>query len=360
MYNIGNFGRNERAKTRNFKCQCSDKAYNKSEKHVPKISELDSRILKILLKDGRTGYDAIAELCEEPKNKIWKHCKAMEKKGIIKGATVQINFGQFGFAALATLLISIDVQQMEQAMGFTEKITEVRAFRQYNSVYNVRAFATLRNLNELDQIKQLIKHKLPTIGLKTYIWAGVRNMPENLNLTHTLKDTIENSKRNSSQPIHKIGNEIKIDELDKQLVQKLAINGRASFTKIAKEMDLSTDTVVKRYHRLRENGTIKVSVQINPNVIGYSSILDFNIAFTNSNRLTDAVVESLAKIPDVIVITKISGDYDLHLTAMVRDIAQSFDIQDQITKVCGITKIEASARKIPDRWPTPQQHISTF
>ncbi|MCL5949940.1 MAG: Lrp/AsnC family transcriptional regulator [Candidatus Bathyarchaeota archaeon] len=168
--------------TRNLKCLCPDKAYNKSEKHVPKISELDSRILKILLKDGRMGYDSIAEECEEPKNKIWKRCKAMEKKGIIKGATVQINFGQFGYAALATLLISIDVQQMDHAMGFTEKITEIRTYRQYNSVYNVRAFATLRDLNELDQIKQLIKHKLPTMGLKTYIWAGIRNMPENLNL----------------------------------------------------------------------------------------------------------------------------------------------------------------------------------
>ncbi len=334
--------------------------YRKREKQVPKIRELDSRILKILLKDGRTSYDSIAEECKEPKNKIWKRCKAMEKKGIIKGATVQINFGQFGYAALATLLISVDVQQMEQAMGFTEKITEVRTFRQYNSVYNVRAIATLRNLNELDQVKELIKRKLPIIGLKTYIWAGIRNMPENLNLTHTLKDISENSKRSSSQPIYKVGNEIKIDEIDKQLVQKLTKNGRASFTKIAKEMDLSTDTVVKRYHRLKENGTMKVSVQIDPNVIGYSSILDFNIAFTTSNRLTEAVVEPLSKIPDVIAITKISGDYDLHLTAMVRDIAQSFDIQDQITKVCGITKIESSARKIPEGWPTPQQHISTF
>jgi Lrp/AsnC family transcriptional regulator for asnA, asnC and gidA len=148
--------------------------------------------------------------------------------------------------------------------------------------------------------------------------------------------------------------------LDKQIVAKLTLDGRASFTEIAKELELSTDTVVKRYHRLKEKGTIKVSTQINPNKIGYSAILDFNIAFTTPGGLSNPVVDSLTKIPDIIIITKTSGDYDLQLTAMIRDVAQAFLIQDQIARICGITKIEATARKIPDKWPTPQQYISTF
>jgi DNA-binding Lrp family transcriptional regulator len=327
---------------------------------VLKINELDSKILKHLLKDGRAGYNKIAKECGVSTNKVWKRCRAMEKKGIINGATVQINFGHFGYDALATLLISVEAQQMEQVMEFIEKITEVRAYRQYNSVYNVRAVATLRNLNELDHVKQVIKRKLPTMGLKTYIWTGVRNIPENLNLTGALKDTSESNQRNSGHAIPTLGERIIIDELDKQIVAKLTLNGRASFTKIAKEIGLSTDTVVKRYRKLREKGSIKVSIQINPNKIGYASILDFNIAFTAPGGLSDTVVDSLTKIPDIIIITKTSGDYDLQLSAMIRDVPQSFALQDQIARICGITKIEASARKIPDRWPTPQQYISTF
>ena len=325
---------------------------------MPKISELDSRILKILLKDGRTGYDSIARECGESENKIWKRCKAMEKKGIIKGATVQMNFGYFGYAALATLLISAEAQQMDQVMEVTKKITEVRVNRQYNSVYNVRAVATLGDLNELDHVKHLIKRNLPTLGIRTYIWAGVKNIPENMNLTCEGKNCQKNSEE-TCQTITKTNNKIKIDDLDKQIVQKLTLNGRASFSSISKEMGLSTDTVVKRYNRLRENGAIKVSIQINPNVMGYSSILDFNIASTAS-CVTGTVADLLVKIPDVVIITKTSGDFDLHAAAMVRDIKHSFDIQDQIAKVCGMTKIEASARKIPDCWPTLLQHISTF
>lgn len=330
----------------------------RKERTVYTTNELDSKILKNLLKDGRTSYCEIAKQCGVSKNKVWKRCRAMEKKGIITGATVQINFAHFGYDALATLLISVEAQQIDKAMEFIGKITEIRAYQQYNSVYNVRAFTTLRDLNELDHIKYVIKQKLPTMSLKTYIWTGVRNIPENLNLTGTL--TVESNQQNSEQAILTPDERIIIDESDKQIMEKLTLDGRASFTKIAKEVGLSIDTVIKRYHELNEKGSMKVSIQINPNKIGYTSILDFNIAFMSHDGLSNQVVESLAKIPDVIVITKTSGDYDLQLSAMIRDTAQSFAIQDQIAKTCGITKIEASARKIPDRWPTPQQYITTF
>lgn len=327
---------------------------------MPKIKELDSEILKSLLKDGRTGYYEIAKQCGVSENKVWKRCRAMEKKGVINGATVQINFGSFGFDALATFLIGIEAQQLEQAMELIRNITEIRSYRQYNSVFNIRSVATLRNLNELDYLKQVIRRKLPTVGLKTYIWTGVRNIPENLNFTGAQKNVYGIEQPDQAPEDRKLSEKITVDDLDKQIASKLALDGRESFTKIAQEMGVSTDTIVKRYHRLKEKGAIKVSIQINPNKIGYTSILDFNIAFTRPGGLSNPVVESLAKIPDVIIITETSGDYDLQLSAMIRDTAQSFDMQDQIARISGITKIEVGARKIPESWPTPHQYISTF
>lgn len=344
----------------NFKSQKLAQLNKQVKTQLPKINELDSKILKKLLQDGRSGYDEIAEECGISENNAWKRCRAMEKEGIIKGATVQINFKHLGYDALATLLISVEAHQMEQVMELVGKITEVHAHRQYNSVYNIRAFATLRDLNELDHVKQVIKRKLPTTGLRTYIWTGVRNIPENLNLAGSPQDLRQQDQRNANKGIRKPVEDFIIDELDKQIVEKLTSDGRASFRKIAKEIGLSTDTVVKRYKKLKERGTIKVSIQINPNMIGYSAIVDFNIAFTTADGLSNTIVESLATIPDVMTITKTSGDYDLQLSAMIRDTKHLLDMQDQIAKVSGITKIEANLRKIPDKWPTAQQYISTF
>jgi DNA-binding Lrp family transcriptional regulator len=332
----------------------------KKEKTSAKLNNLDAKILRILLKDGRTGYDELAENCKVTKNVIWKRYRAMEKKGIIRGATVQVNYNHFGFDAIATLLISVNAEQIEQAMELVQNITEVKAFQQYNSVYNVRAFAPLRDLNELDHVKQIIKQRIPTIGLKTYFWTGVRNIPENLNFAGILKSADKYSQLDLNKTIGFPKAEVPIDELDKQIMTKLTLDGRASFTQIAKQIGVSTETVIKRYHKLRERGSLKVTIQINPNKIGYSSILDFKIAFAAPGSLSSTIVGSLMKIPNIIALVKTSGDYDLQGTVMIREISESFAIQDQIARISGITKIEASARKIPEKWPTRQQQISTF
>jgi DNA-binding Lrp family transcriptional regulator len=324
-----------------------------------KIKKLDWEILRNLLKDGRIGYEEIAKEHGVSKNKVWKHLKSMENKGIVVGATTQVNFNHLGFEALATLLISVEAQQIECVMDLIQKITEVRAYRQYNSVYNVRAFAPLRNLSELDHIKQVLRRSLPTMGLKTYIWVGVRNTPENMTPKGNLK-TRSTSPSSKNMQSASSNNALTIDELDRAIIEKLSIDGRAPYCKIAKEVGLSTDTVIKRYHRLKKNGTVKISIQINPSKIGYVALLDFNIAFVSPSGLLDSVIESLANIPDIITMTKTSGDYDLQLSVMVRSVEQSFALQDEISKICGTTKIEVSARKIPERWPTPQQYISTF
>lgn len=321
-----------------------------------KINELDAEILRNLLNDGRTSYDELAEICKTSKNKVWKRCQSMAKRGIIKGATTQINFGQFGYDALVTLLIKVDPQQTEHATETLQKLTDLRTYRQYNSLYNVRAIASLKDLNELDNIKHVIREKLPTISFKTYVWAGTRNIPENLNLlgASSRKQHKFNPKSNNDN------HETNLDEIDQKIANVLRHDGRASFSKIAKQVGLSTHTVIKRYKRLKKNGTLKVSIQINPNKLGYSALLDLNIAFTTIRGLSINIVDLLSRIPDVITITKISGDFDLQVSAMVRDLKQVFSIQEEIAHISGVTQIEPSLRKAPERWPPQQQYITTF
>jgi Lrp/AsnC family transcriptional regulator, regulator for asnA, asnC and gidA len=322
------------------------------------VNEIDAKILKALLKDGRKSLAEIAKECSSTKNKIWKRHHEMEKKGIITGATVQVNFAALGYDALATLLISVDSQQVKQIMENIGRLTEIRTYRQYNNVYNIRAVSTLKNLNELDHVKNAIRRYLPANGLRTYIWTDVKNIPENLNLTAKEKISNQEQEPPPENTVHT--QEAKnIDELDFKIIEALSVEGRAPFHKIAQEIGTSTDTVLKRYNKLRKRNIMKVVVQINPNVIGYQSILDFNIALASLSS-TSQTLEKLARIPDVIILTKTSGEYDLQVTAMIRDIEQMFEIQEEIAKTPGVTKMDTSARKIPPSWPTPKQYMSTF
>jgi Lrp/AsnC family transcriptional regulator for asnA, asnC and gidA len=325
---------------------------------MPKLSDIDAVILGSLLRDGRKSYAAIANEWGVTKNKIWKHFRKMEKNGIITGATLQVNFAALGFDALATLLANVEGEQLNQVMDYLGKITEVRAYRQYNSVYNIRAVTTLKNIGDLDHVKEVIRRRIPANGIRTYIWTAVRNMPENLRLIIDQKNAGKLSK--PALPITGNDHNIKskVDGLDLKIIEKLVHDGRTPFSEIADELETSIDTVVKRYKKLERDNIIRVIIQVNPSRIGYGFVLDFNISLKSpSNSQT---IELLSRIPDVVIITKTSGDYDLQVTAMIRDAEHMFTIQDEISKLPGVIKIETSARKIPREWPTPMQYISTF
>jgi DNA-binding Lrp family transcriptional regulator len=55
-----------------------------------------------------------------------------------------------------------------------------------------------------------------------------------------------------------------MDRLDRQLVQALAIDGRASFRRLAEVLGASEQTVARRYRRLREAGAVRVLVLPDP------------------------------------------------------------------------------------------------
>ena len=325
-----------------------------------KIRDIDAKIIKELLCDGRKNFSEIARTCEVTKNKIWKHYKEMKKKRIITGATVQMNFAMLGYEALATLLISVEAQRINQVVEYIKKIPEIRAYQQYNNIYNIRAVTTLKKLSELERVKEAIRRHLPTNNVRTYIWTDVRNIPENLDLKQEKKKT-DTTEKLCETPIPRSNwTNFKTDTIDWQIVDNLALDGRKSFSEIAKKIGTSTDTVAKRFRRLASSGALKVSIQVDPNALGYKSILDLNVAFAAPAENTLEIVNSLARIPDIIIITKTTGEYDLQLTAMVRDVDDIFRIQDEIAKTGGVTRIETSARRIPKKWPTPRQYISTF
>ena len=152
---------------------------------------------------------------------------------------------------------------------------------------------------------------------------------------------------------------VKIDEIDMQIVEKLTKNGRLPFSKIAQEIGASTDTVARRYGKLRKNNFIKVSIQINPLELGYQAILDINIALTNQSK-TKETVDKLSIIPGVADLIKISGNYDLLVIALVKDCRDIIAINEEIAKIPYIKRIDAAMRQVYPAWPSPRQYISTF
>ncbi len=320
------------------------------------IDTIDKKILKELLMDGRKKFAEIAKECNTSKDVISKRYKQMENKGIIVGATIQNSHTCYSGKFVSTILINVQHGKLDGAIESVRKTPHV--FHVYSRVINqtIAAEAILKSIEELEQVKHAIKRLPYILGVDVRVWIGIRTTPENLSVLDTEESKSKQFFRNASLPEKKA--EIKIDSIDTSIIEKLAVDGRISFEKIAKSLDVSTDTVVRRYERLKENGDLKVVVQINPTKIGYFAFAIFYVSF--STETLERNTESLSRIQDINFITKSSSNHDYTFSLMIKDINQLVDIQEQIASLPGLTKMEVGVDRLFTVWPLQREFISTF
>lgn len=315
-----------------------------------------------MLADGRKSDIEIAKKLGLTKETVKKNYRKMEQSGIITGATIHINYKSFGYKAVAHILINVDSQQAEQLIERLQKMPEVYSVYNRGVKGNIDVVATLKTLEQLNEIKDVIKRNFSILEMKTAIWTDVKEMNENLSIIPCNRNNVEKAINYQTKTEKEINpHAIVIDQTDQKIADKLSENGRISMEMLGREIGTSVDIVKRRYGRLRKNGVLKVTIQVNPIKIGYQALCIFFIVTSNENLLS--IINKISRVPDIISIMKITGDYDLQIYAMVQDIGQLLSIQEELGNISGITKIDTEILRLGEtlyKWPTPRQYISTF
>lgn len=132
---------------------------------------------------------------------------------------------------------------------------------------------------------------------------------------------------------------MKLDKIDLVILEMLKEDARTSFREIARKLDVSPDTISKRYERLIEQEVIIGStVVINPSKIGYSFIARFgiNVKPAYSSQVLDRII----KIPSVIIASKLVGSHDLIAISVIRDFEHLCNLRDTILEMPYVDKVE--------------------
>lgn len=326
---------------------------------MTEIDVINAKIVKELLKDGRKTFTEIAKECNKSKDVIAKRYKQMRSEGIIVGATIQNSCACCGCDKVASISINIQPQKADHVLKLLHKIPQVFNVHSVCIKPILTAWVTLKTIEELENVKQSIKGLPFVLGVDTRVWTGIRNTPENLAILPLQETAVKTDNTSGETKSYQGRKKFKIDKIDVQIIEKLAKNGRMPFRKIAQELKISTDTVIRRYERLRRNGDLKVVIQINPTKIGYYAVAIFNVALISHEGLIDRV-EALAKSPDVNFILKTSGSFDFKISMLIRDLKQLIAIQEEIANMPGVTNVEIDIAKAFSVWPLPREFISTF
>lgn len=140
-----------------------------------------------------------------------------------------------------------------------------------------------------------------------------------------------------------------LDRIDRELLQALARDGRASYAELGQLVRLSANSVADRVRRLRREGTIK----------GFTVVLDEAglgkpLGVLSDVKLKEGVervafAESLQHIGQVIGALRLTGEYDYQLHLVCADPAELEGVIDLLKREYGVRSVSSRLilREVP-------------
>ncbi len=108
-----------------------------------------------------------------------------------------------------------------------------------------------------------------------------------------------------------------LDEIDRFIVEALRKDGRAAFSQIAEQLNVSPGMIRLRYNRLVEEGYLRVVAITNPLRLGFKTMAMIGIRVDGSKLLEAA--ERISKLEEVIYLVVTSGRFDIFAEVVCRD-----------------------------------------
>jgi Lrp/AsnC family transcriptional regulator for asnA, asnC and gidA len=316
-----------------------------------KIDETDAKILKALLKEARASFTEIAKDCKISVNSVRKRYKRLWKIGIINGAIMQVNPRSLGYKCIANIGITTDRDDESKVIEFLRSKPYTRvAFVNIFERTNIATIISLRDFEELSETMRDIESNPLIKHANAFVWNKTSGLdyPENLMLTpsaiRTEKNTHPKTNRNNIE-------KAKLDKTDRQIAKILAQNSRIPFTKIAKELNISTKNVIQRYKKLRENVLTSSTITLNLKKLGYNAAAHILIKVANRSKIPE-VLNNLLQIPNVITVMEVfGGECDLFPIIVLRDYEELFRSKKQINKIQNIEHSDIILVKPYYAWP---------
>ncbi|HET6848956.1 MAG TPA: Lrp/AsnC family transcriptional regulator [Gaiellales bacterium] len=130
---------------------------------------------------------------------------------------------------------------------------------------------------------------------------------------------------------------MKLDLIDRKIIESLQADGRTAFTALAREAGISEAAVRARVRRLKDGGVIEVVAVTNPLMVGFDVMAMVGIQ-ANSNLEEIADVVSAWDETSYVVI--LSGSFDLMVEIVCADNQHLLKLVQRIREVPGVKATE--------------------
>ncbi len=132
-----------------------------------------------------------------------------------------------------------------------------------------------------------------------------------------------------------------IDRLDLRIIRSLSRDARKPYKTIARELDVSDATVRKRIHKMLEEGIIKqFNLLLDYHKLG--RIIKAFIGLRINPQFLKQIVEHFKENPDIQVLYRTTGNVDLFVEVIFKDMEELNAFLETELTVDGITGTEVT------------------
>ena len=122
---------------------------------------------------------------------------------------------------------------------------------------------------------------------------------------------------------------LRIDQVDLTIIRALQKDARVNFSSIARDCGVSTDTISKRFRKMKKAGVVRgTTILLNPKSFGYECVASLGVDVSYPHLRE--VVESLRKIPEIVFCTTSMGRHNIFCIAVLKNVGRLSQVKDLI------------------------------
>ena len=131
---------------------------------------------------------------------------------------------------------------------------------------------------------------------------------------------------------------IDLDDTDQAIIALLRADGRMPYRAIARELDVSENTVRARVRRMEESDTMRVVAVTDIEAAGYGMLLAIGVQVEGQSP--EKVAREMAAIPEVFSVSVVVGAQDIEILVVAQDQAALNElITDKLGAVPGVRRL---------------------
>jgi DNA-binding Lrp family transcriptional regulator len=275
--------------------------------------------------------------------------KRLFRDGIITGEVTLVNPRFLGYRHIVDLGIVTDFENEKEVANFIESKPQISQVIKHMGKYNFYAKVALRELNELLEIIEELESFEKIKHVDTFIWVDAANVEYPSNLTIKPLPPKLSTKKPYQAEKDLDESKLDFDNIDRQIAIIVAKKSRTPFRKIGEHLGISTKTVIQRYKKLRKNLLPTSTIQLDLGKLGYKAIAYFYINVSNRSKMTE-IYNQLLKIPNLIVIIRLLGHFDLFAAVALENFDKMFEVTQQINRINNLEPVVVLGPS-PTAWP---------